>query len=526
MTNQTRERIARSAGRVSGATILSRVLGLTRDILFAALFGTSLAADAFNVAFLIPNFLRRVFGEGALAASYVPVYSDYLHRQGRQSAARLAGKMFSVMAIVLICVVAFGILFSSPIVKVYAFGWKESPEAISLTVRLTRILFPYIFFVGLASVAAGTLNSLGYFTIPALAPVFLNISFIITGAMLMYFPLGSTEKTVVVFAIGAVVGGLLQLLIQIPKLLKTGHSFTIDPDFRDRGVRWIGSLLLPAVMGLAVTQIDVLVDLILATTLREGSVTALRLGNRMAIQPVGIFSVAIATVTLPTLSAYAARDERAKLTSDLLFSLRLTFTLMLPSTVLLISLARPLVRLLFERGEFTSSVSTPMTARALGYYAIGLFAYGGIKVIVQGFYSLKDTRTPVKIGTLMVALNIILNLILVRYLEHAGLALATSLSSGIGFIIMMLVLRKRLDGLSLKDIIECIGRVGVASLGMGVVIYYVSHSLEGFAQTLLGKAIQVGVTIIAGGISFILLSVILHAGEIRFLLSLLKQRKA
>ncbi len=524
MQTGSNEKIARSASRIGGATIISRVLGLARDGVFAAIFGTTFFADAFNIAFLIPNFLRRVLGEGTLNASYVPVYTHYLRREGEERAADVAAKVFSVLMVVLGLVVLLGILFAGPIVGLYAFGWKDSPETVSLTVRLTRILFPYIFFVALAALAGGTLNSRGYFGLPALAPAFLNISLIVSAGIIIWRGAELGEWAVTLFSIGALVGGLLQIAIQVPLLRKTGHRFRFDLDFKDPAVKWVGRLMLPGMLAFTVTQVNILVDTLLATTLAEGSVTALRLGNRIAIQPLGIFGVAITTAALPALSAHAAREDKTKLIEDFSFSLRLILALLIPSAIGLMVLATPVVRLLFERGQFTAARSTPMTASALFYYAMGLFAYGGTKAVVQAFYSMKDTVTPMKIAILTVGLNIALDVILVRHLGLIGLALATAVSAVAGFTMLCLMLKRRLGDIRSGEIWGAVAKVLLVSLLMGAVIYLVSARLDPLATNILGKLAQVGISIAAGVGVFLGLGFLLKAREIIFLWRMLMKR--
>jgi putative peptidoglycan lipid II flippase len=525
MHSGSKETITRSAGRVSGATVVSRILGLARDSVFAALFGTTYLADAFNVAFLIPNFLRRVLGEGTLNASYVPVYTQYLQRDGEERAVDLASKVFSVMAVVLGSVVVLGVIFAVPVVKTYAFGWRGSPDVFDLTVRLTRILFPYIFFVALAALAAGTLNSRGYFGLPALAPAFLNISLISAGVALMRLDLGDGVKMVVIFSVGALVGGVLQIGVQVPRLLATGHRLRFKPDFTDQGVRWIGRLMLPGMLAFAVTQINVLVDTLLATMLPEGSVTALRLGNRLAIQPLGIFGVAITTAALPTLSAHAAREDMSKLVDDFAFSLRLIMAFLIPSSVGLMVLARPIVRLLFERGEFSPTTSTPITSDALFYYALGLVAYGGVKALVQGFYSLKDTLTPMKVAIGTVGLNVALDIVLVRYLGLIGLALATSVSSAAGFAVLSILLTRRLGDVRGRETLSAVIRLAVAAALMGGAVFAVSRWTEPTAVGIWGKAAQVGLSIGAGLLVYTLAAAALRVSEVRFLIGMILLRR-
>lgn len=525
MARETKEKIARSASRVSAATIVSRILGLGRDAIFAALFGTSYVGDAYNVAFLIPNFLRRVFGEGALAAGYIPVYKHYLHREGSERALQLAVRIFSVLVVVLAAVVVGGVVFSEVIVRVWAFGWRDQPELVALTVKLTRLIFPFILFVGVSSLAMVTLNSVGYFTIPALSPAMLNAFLIGAGVGLIRYFTGSPESAVMWFAGATVVGVVLQIVLQVPLLLRTGHRPAFDLNVRDEGVKWVGRLLLPSIISLAATQVNVLVDTLLATTLPEGSVTALRLGNRLSMQPLGIFVAAIATVTLPALSEHAAREDRSLFMHDLSFALKLTLTFMIPSTIAVLVMGKPIVRLFFERGEFTAARSTPMTSLTFMCYSLGLVSYGASKVIIQAFYSLKDTKTPVKIGVAVVAANIVLNLILVRILGLAGLALATTLSATLGFVLLGVTLRGRIGDVGLKSIMSMSAKVLAAAIVMGAGMYSVSTGLEGLTASFLGRVLQV---VAAGGAGLALLigvSYILKAREVMFVAGMLTGRR-
>lgn len=336
--------------------------------------------------------------------------------------------------------------------------------------------------------------------------------------ILLRSPWGASERGITIFSIGALIGGVLQIACQVPLLRKTGHRFRFDPDFSDAGVRWIGKWMLPGMLVFAVTQINTVVDTILATTLPEGSVTALRLGNRVAIQPLGVFGIAIATAALPTLATHAAKNDRDKLVEDFAFSLRLILALLIPSMVGMIVLAKPVVRLLFERGEFTAARSTPMTVDALVFYAAGLFAYGGTKVVVQAFYSLKDTVTPMKVAAFMVGLNVTLNLILVRYLGLIGLALATAVSAAVGFSLLCWLLRRRLRDIRGREIWRAVGRVVVVSVLVGISLYLVAHALDPWAVDIWGKLLQVGVSVAVGLAVFLGAGLALRVEEISFLL--------
>jgi putative peptidoglycan lipid II flippase len=523
MHTEAKEKIAKSAGRVSGGTIISRLLGIARDSVFAAYFGTTYVADAFNLAFSIPNLLRRIFGEGMLNASYVPVYSQYLHKEGRQAASDLANKTYSVMLIVLGVVTILGAVFAGPVVKAFAYGWRNSPESFALTVKLTRVLFPYLIFVGLASLVGGTLNSLGHFAVPAFAPAMLNIALIATAFTFMRLGSGSGESMITLFSYGALVGGLFQVLIQLPQLRKGGQKLKFDPDFRNAGVRWIGRLMVPSMFSFAVTQINVLVDTLLATFLPEGSVTALRLGNRIAIQPLGIFAIAITTATLPALSEHAAKENRDRLLHDFAFSLKLIMAFLIPSTVGLVVLARPVVRVLFERGEFTAA-STTLTVTAVIFYTIGLFAYGGVKSTVQAFYSVKDTVTPMKVAIFSMLLNIGLNLALIRPLKLAGLALATSLSAIVSFAILNIILKRRLGDIREREIWSASLRIALASVVMGGAMYVIARGLEPLAVGLWGQLVQVCAASAVGLGVFLALSLALKVEEVSFILGLLARK--
>jgi putative peptidoglycan lipid II flippase len=521
MESGSKEKIAVSAGRVSGATLLSRLLGLGRDVFFAAIFGTTVYADAFNIAFVIPNFLRRVFGEGTLAASYIPVYTHYLRREGEKPALDLAAKVFSVLMVVVGAIVILGALLAHPIVSAYAFGWRGSPETMGLTVKLTRLMFPYLFFVALSALAGATLNSRGYFGLPAFAPAFLNISLIGAAVIILLTSQGASELSVTIFSVGALIGGVLQIACQVPLLRKTGHRMKFDADFQHPGVKWIGRLMLPGMLAFAVVQVNILVDMLLATTLPEGSITALRLGNRVAVQPLGIFGVAITTAALPTLADHAAKGDRLKLIEDLSFSLRLILALLIPSSIALLVLAKPVVRLLFERGEFTAATSTPMTVDALIYYAFGLFGYGGMKAVVQAFYSLKDTMTPMKIAIVNVALNITLDIILVRYLGLRGLALATSVSAVVGFATLCWVLSRRLHGIGGRVIWKAVAKIVLASVPTGVTLLVVAWALDPWAVNIWGKLLQVGAASVAGLGVLVSASLVLKVEEIIFIMKTL-----
>jgi putative peptidoglycan lipid II flippase len=469
--------ITKFASRFSAATIASRVVGLGRDVMFAAWFGTGMAADAFNVAFLIPNLLRRVVGEGATQSAVVPIYADTLAHEGSEEAGRFARRLTAVSLVVLVAVAVVGVLLASPIVRLYALGWRDQPEKLALTIRLTRILFPFVVFAGLTAVVSSYLNTHQRFTLPALAPAVLNVCFVACALGLAPVFGPRPEDRIYGFTVGALVGGLLMWLMLVPQLRSVGASGIGPVDFKDRRIRLVGKLLVPGFFGLAVTQVNMFVDTLLATLLPEGSVTALRLANRLMLLPLGIFGVAVASASLPTLSGMAARKDYGAVARTYAFSLRLILFTLIPATVGLIVLRTPIVRVIYERGAFTADRSTPLTAGVLLYYSLGLFAYGTVKGSNQVFFALKDTRTPVIVGAVAMVMNVVLNLILMRSMGVNGLALATSISAAANVGILMGLIHRRLGTLDAGPLFDGLWRIVAAAAVMGVCCHAVAWGL-------------------------------------------------
>lgn len=511
--------VARAAGAVGGATFISRILGLLRDMIIAYIFGTKMAADAFFVAFRIPNLFRRLLGEGALTAAVVPVFTDYLTTKSKDEAWKLANILLTTFLLILLVTVITCIIFSPAIVRVIAPGFYNSAEKFNLTVSLTRFMFPYLFFVGMAALTMGMLNVLQVFFIPALGPVFLNISIILSALFLS----PHLEQPTFALAAGVVAGGVFQLFIQIPVLIKKGLKYKPILDFNHPGIRKIGKLMLPAVVGMAATEINIFVDILLASLLPEGSVSYLYYGNRLVQFPQGIFAVALGVAILPTLSRQAAHKQIQELRDTLSFGIRLVLFITIPATVGLIVLRESIINLLFERGEFIRQ-STLATSHALFYYAVGLCAFSGIKIIVPAFYSLKDTATPVKIGIYAMIVNIFLNLMLMGPLQHGGLALATSISSLLNVVLLILILRKRIGGLNGRAISISVVKLGLASVIMGFMIYSIDISFYDLgASTLLKAGILFG-NVALGILLYFIVSFFLKTEEAKFLINLAKNK--
>ncbi len=502
--------ILRSAGVVGCATAFSRILGFIRDVIIASVFGTSYVADAFFIAFRLPNLLRRLLGEGALSAAFIPVFTELRTRHGRSEAMRFAAVVFNVLILVLIVVSVAGVLMAPFMVRVLTLTFHGTDSKLALTITLTRWIFPYIFFMGLAALFMGLLNASDHFFFPALAPVCLNISLI--GSVLLlgkYLPEGMEAK-VWTLVVGVLAGGSLQVLVQIPMALKKG--FRILVQFVHPALAKVGRLMIPAVFGLAVTQVNILVDTMLAWRLGTGSVSALYYGNRLVQLPLGVIGIAIATASFPSFSRQVAEGDTTGLKKTLGFALRMTLFLMVPAAVGLIVLGKPIVRLLFERGAF-DPVATEGTLLALGYYAVGLAAYAAVKVLVPVFYSLGDAVTPVKVGAVCVVVNIVLNLLLMGPLSHGGLALATSLSSLLNTGLLVWFLVRKWVIVPLSELGYCLLRVLGLSGVMGVGVALLSQRLAvifGSAATLGGVFIPV----ITGVTGYMLLARVLKFKEI------------
>jgi len=513
-------RIAKAAGVVGGATFLSRVFGFLRDMIVAQLFGAGMSTDAFFVAFRIPNLLRRLVGEGSLTASFIPVYSEYLVCHSKEECDELVDSSFSILATFLILITGLGILFSPWVVKAMAYGFLQDPEKFRLTVLLNRLMFPYIFFIGLVALSMGILNSWKHFVAPAIAPVFLNLSIIACALSLS----SVLKEPVLALAFGVLLGGVAQLLFQIPFLGQKGIRLRIRFNLSHPGVRRVGSLMAPSVLGLAVTQLNVLVSTFLASYLPEGSVSYLYYADRLLEFPMGIFVIAIATAILPSMSERSAKGDEEGLKQILSFALRLVFFVTLPAMVGLIVLRMPILNLLFQRGAFTAQ-STEMTAQALLYYALGLAAFAGVRIVVPVFYSLQDSKTPVKVAFLALLVNAGLGSVLMIPLQHGGLALATSLAAGLNFALLLFLLKKKVGRIGARKIFFSFLKSLGASAVMGGAAYMVSSGgawktagVTGAKVSLLLAAVLVGLMVYSGTCYF------LRSEEMRATLEIIRKK--
>jgi putative peptidoglycan lipid II flippase len=456
--SDAQEGLVQATGAVGLATLLSRVLGFIRDVVMARAFGAGLTTDAFFVAFRIPNLLRRLLAEGALSTAFVPVFTNYLVTQPRAEVARMIRSVAAALLLSLCAVSLLGILLAQWIVTLMAPGFSAVPQKADLAVRLTRLMFPYLLFVGLAALAMGVLNAHRRFFAPALGPVALNVSMI--AAVLFLAP--RLDPPINGLAIGVLVGGLGQFLIQIPALRRVGVSLVPSSELSHPALARIAALLGPSVVALAALQLNVFVNTLLASLLPEGSISYLYYADRVMEFPLGVFGIAVATAALPPMAEQAARQDWARLTATLNFALRLSCFVAVPASVGLLLLRTPIVRVLFERGEFRSP-DTLATAWALGFYALGLTAFASVRIVAQTFYALGDVKTPVRAGALSVLLNVVFALILMWPLAHGGLALASSCASAFNVWYLLRRLRRRLGPLGGRRILESLGRIGAGS---------------------------------------------------------------
>jgi putative peptidoglycan lipid II flippase len=466
--------LARSAGLIGLATLGSRVLGVAREMVLAALFGASSgpAMDAYNVAFRIPNLVRDLFAEGAMTAAFVPTFTRTLAARGREAAWRLGNLVINALLLVTTALVILGIAFAEPITRAIAGAEFEAvPGKLQLTTDLTRIMLPFLTTVAVAVAMMGMLNSLNRFFIPALSPAMFNVATILCAFAVVPWMPAVGLPPIAGIAIGALVGGLGQIAMQWPVLHREGFRYRPIVDFKDPDLREILRLMGPGTLGLAAVQINVFVNMYLATTQEQGAVSWLGYAFRLMYLPIGLFGVSIATASLPDISRQVAAADRAAIRRIVSKGVRMMLMLNVPATVGLMVLARPIVELIYERGEF-GPTDTISTAAALVFYAPGLLGYSAVKIASPTFYSMRDSRTPVIVSVLSVAANLGLNLALVRVLGYRGLALGTSIAAVLNAAVLLVLLSRRLDGLNTRSIVSDFVKTLLASALMGCAAWY------------------------------------------------------
>ncbi|MCH2158901.1 MAG: murein biosynthesis integral membrane protein MurJ [Oleiphilaceae bacterium] len=433
-----KKNLFRSSAIVGLMTMVSRFLGLARDVVVANFFGASAGADAFFVAFKIPNFFRRLFAEGAFSQAFIPVLADYKDGQDRDAVRTLLGSVLGVLGAVLFVFSLLAVLGAPWVTALFAPGFLDEPAKYELASTMLQITFPYLFLISLTAFAGAVLNSYGNFAVPAFTPVLLNLSLIASAVFLT--PLFA--QPVIALAWGVFIAGVLQLFFQLPFLLRLGLLPRPILDYRHEGVRKIGALMLPAMFGVSVSQINLLLDTILASLLQTGSVSWLYYSDRLVELPLGVFGIAIATVILPALSANNAAKSEEAFSATIDWALKMVLLIGLPAALALIVLAEPLIAVLFHYGALNDT-DVLQSAHSLRAYALGLLAFMFVKVLAPGFFARKDMRTPVKIGIYAMIANMVFNLALIWPLQHAGLALATAMSAWLNAICLLVVLKRQ-----------------------------------------------------------------------------------
>ncbi len=505
---------------VGGGTFISRVFGYIRDMVVASFFGTGVAADAFFVAFRLPNLLRRLIGEGSMTVSFIPVFTDYLKKGDKKEAERFLTSCLSLLVCLLLMVAAAGVLLAPWLVRLIAPGFIAYPEKFSLTVSLTRVVFPYIFFISLVAFSMGVLNSYRVFFPPAFSPVLLNISMIGSVLLLYHF----FHPPIYALAVGVLIGGGLQLGFQIPFLARQGFPFRFAWNPRHPGLKRVMALMGPSIIGIAVYQITVFINTLLASFLPSGSVSYLYYADRLMQFPLGIFAIAMGTAALPSFSSLSGEDP-GPLGEAVGFTLRTILMISIPASVGLILLREPIIGVLFQRGAFTVH-SRVATAQALLGYAVGLFAVSGVRVVVPGFYALKDAKTPVRVAIAALIANVGLGVLLMFPLKHLGLALATSLSSILNLVILVIILSKRLRSMRWGVIRKSLAEVLLASAVMALFLFGLQRwhpilSVRDFFPRLMYLFLDL---VVAGALYLVTLKVLKNA-ELNHMLAAVKRRK-
>lgn len=491
-------KIARSAGLVSVAVMCSRVLGLVREQVMASLFGAGLDYDAFVVAFRIPNLLRDLFAEGALSSAFVAVFTDYDSTRGQEATWRLANNVLAGVGLIVSALTLAGMFFSGPLVSLIAPDFALVPAKAELTRWLTVIMFPFLIFVSMAALVMGILNSKGRFFIPSLSSTFFNLGSIVGGVGMAWLLPRFGVAAIVGMAIGTLIGGFLQLACQLPALWRTGFRWQPHLDWSDPGLRRVFWLMVPAIIGLGATQINIFVNTNFAASCVEGSVSWLNYAFRLVQFPIGLFGVAVSIATMPVISRCAALKDLQGVRETYVSALTMASCLTIPATVGLFSLAEPIVKVIFQHGHFQAS-DTQRTAEALQFYVLGLFAYAAVKITVPVFYAMKDTKFPVIGSFLAVAANIAIINLSINALQHKAIALATSCAMLGNFFFLSVVLYRKLAGYSLSYLGRGLLKVCAASGGMWLWLVIARRLLDPLG---LPDIVGLGVLLISGGLVY------------------------
>jgi putative peptidoglycan lipid II flippase len=518
-------RLARSAGLAGAATLASRLLGLARESVQAAVFGASNEMDAFLVAFRIPNLARDLFAEGAMSAAFVPTFTRYLTLRGKTDAWRLGNNVINALLCVSGLLVVVGIVFARPLVTAYAGDYAAVPGKLDLTVELSRVLMPFLTLVAIASAMMGMLNSLHHFFVPALSPAMFNIASIFCVVALVPLMPALGLPRIMAVAIGAILGGVGQIVIQWRPLRREGFRYRPILDTRDEGLRRILVLMGPGTLGLAATQINLLINTLLATSQGTGAVSWLTYAFRLMYLPIGLFGVSLATAVLPQVARHVALGDHQAMRGTVSRGLALMLAVNVPAMLGLIVLAEPITRLLFERGRFLPS-DTAATADALRLYAVGLVGYSAVRIASPVFYALGRNRVPVGVSFGSIAVNIVASVLLVRLLGFRGLALSTSIAALINGGVLVWLLRGPLDGIEGRHLLLTFVKTLAAAAVMAAVAVGVERWVASVVgdDRLLEQSISLGVSISAGLVALAAAARLLRVREFDEVFALARER--
>jgi len=489
----SQRKLAKNISIMSIAVLLSRILGLIRDQVMAFFFGASYLNDAFNVAYNIPNLLRRLFGEGALSAAFVPIYNEQGIKHGQKAQLSFALNMLSLLTFALSVLTMLGIAFAPLIVKALYPGL--APETSLIAIKLSRIVFPYLFFIGLSSTMIAILNSHDLFFMTGLSSALLNIG-MIASMVLPYLTWGYRGENLIIWsAWGVFVGGVLQTVVNLPYLRRLGYRFRFNLGIKSAEIKAMWSRFLPSMIGIGIREINLVADTLMASFLPIGSITALGFGNRLMQLPLGVFAISAGTAILPIYSRNIAEKKYADISQNLHFTSVSLSCVILPVTLIISVLGRDFVHILFEHGSFDSKAAL-MTTQALVLYSLGLIFYSLNQTITPLFYANKDTKTPVKIAAYMVSVNIILNLVLMQFLQHRGLALSTSITAVVNYLILIKLLSHKIPEISFGDTFINIGKAALICFVLYLPFSYV-NSLFSFSTKLaiIGKDILLSIAV-------------------------------
>lgn len=461
--------VAKAAGTIMIAMALSRLFGYVRDVVIYTNFGQDFRTDAYNAAFSIPDFLYYLLVGGALSSAFIPVFSSYLATDQEEDGWQVVSTILNIVMVLMLIGIILGLIFTPQLIALLVPGFTG--EAFDLTVLLTRVMFAQSFFMALNGISQGVLHSYKHFFAPALGSVLYNLGIIIIGILLV------DKIGILGFSIGVVVGAMLNFLVQIPVLLKIGIKYKPIVNLKHPGVKKIFTLILPVFIGLSVTHLNLFVNQYLASSLSYGMISALRAAQRIMQLPIGVFAIAVALAVFPTLTGHAARKEEKEFKATMSLGVRTVIFITLPAAVGLIALRVPIVRAMFQQGEFTAA-NTEATAYALLFYSLGLIGYSAQQVLNRAFYALQDTKSPVTIGIVTIIINIVLNFILIKPLGHGGLALAYSIAGLVNMVLLLYYLRKKIGHIDGREMLRSFAKTFAASIFMGIIVYFTVYLFE------------------------------------------------